>query len=225
MTMETDRIIQRLAAATTPVRVLPRPAHRTAMWCAVSVPAIAIALVAMLPAFDPASTPQLSDSRFVVEQMAALATGLTAAFAAFVTIVPGTDRRVVLLPLLPLAVWLGSVGHGCLQDWLRLGARGVSLGTDWRCVLALVVSGAAPAVVMATMLRRGAPLTPRATMALAGLAAAGLANVGLRLVHAQDASILVLVWHLGASAVLSTLAGWAGPSLLTWPSPASGETP
>ena len=60
---------------------------------------------------------------------------------------------------------------------------------------------------MAVMLRRGAPLTPFATMALGGLAAAALGDFGLRLFHSQDASLMVLVWQFGTVVVLSVLAG------------------
>jgi hypothetical protein len=51
---------------------------------------------------------------------------------------------------------------------------------------------------------------PHAAVALAGLAAAGLGNFGLRLFHAQDASLMVLVWQFGSVAVLTGLAGSAG---------------
>jgi len=73
-----------------------------------------------------------------------------------------------------------------------------------------------PAIAMALMLRRGAPLTPHVSAALGGLAAAGLGNFGLRLFHPQDASIMVLVWQMGTVFVLTALAGWAGHLLLDW---------
>jgi hypothetical protein len=46
----------------------------------------------------------LADPRFVIEQAATFATALTAAFAAFCSVVPGIDRSVLLLPLAPLAL-------------------------------------------------------------------------------------------------------------------------
>ena len=66
------------------------------------------------------------------------------------------------------------------------------------------------------MLRRGAPLTPRLTAALGGLAAAGLANVGVRIVHPEDVSVMLLFWHVGSVIVLSTVAGAAGRYLFNW---------
>jgi len=158
----------------------------------------------------------LADPRFLVEQIAALLTAITAAAAALATTIPGFDRRIVLFPVLPLALWLGSLGQGCLQDWIELGPGGLSLRPDWICFPAIVLVGAAPAIVMAVMLRRGAPLTPHLSAALGGLAAAGLGNFGLRLFHPQDASLMVLVWQFGTVFVLSAAAAWAGRYLLNW---------
>jgi hypothetical protein len=69
---------------------------------------------------------------------------------------------------------------------------------------------------MAVMLRRGAPLTPKITTALGGLAAAGLGNFGLRLFHPQDSSLMVLVWQMGSVLLLTLLCGMAGRLLLRW---------
>jgi hypothetical protein len=66
------------------------------------------------------------------------------------------------------------------------------------------------------MLRRAAPLRPRLTLALAALAVASIANFGLQFAHARDASIMVLVWHLGAAALLGALGGWLGQRVLGW---------
>jgi hypothetical protein len=101
--------------------------------------------------------------------------------AAFASVVPGYDRRWLLLPALPLMLWLGSIGAGCLQLWSFGGP--VTVGRDWSCVLLITLTGAGPAAMMAWMLRRGAPLMPRLSAALGGLAAAGMGNVVMRLVH------------------------------------------
>lgn len=214
MTRDTEGFIRRLAGDMEPVRPLPRPWVRTAAWLALGVPYIALVVVVMSPRADLPS--KMSDLRFVIEQVAALATGIAAAVASFATVVPGYSRKLLLMPLLPLAVWLGTLGQGCLQDWIRLGSRGLSLQPDWLCLPNIVLIGAVPAIAMAVMLRRGAPLTPYLTTALGGLAAAGLGNFGLRFVHPQDGDVMVLVWQFGAVFVLSALAACAGPYLLNW---------
>jgi hypothetical protein len=50
---------------------------------------------------------------------------------------------------------------------------------------------------MTVMLQRGAPLTPHVTAALGGLAAAGIGNCGVRVIHPEDVSIMLVVWHIG----------------------------
>ncbi len=220
MTRDTEGLIRRLAANIEPVRPLPRPWIRTAGWLALSAAYIALMLLA--PLRRRGFSPELSQPRFLIEQVAALATGIAAAAAAFASVVPGYNRKFLALPLLPLAVWLGSLGQGCLQDWLQLGAYGLALRPDWDCLKAIARFGAVPALVMVVMLRRGAPLTPHLTMALGGLAAAGLGNVALRFVHRPDASVMVLVWQFGAVCVLSALAAGAGRYLLNWRSIGGG---
>ena len=217
--METEKLIQQLADRVTPVAPLRSPWIRTAGWFALAISCIAIAVVVMAPRSD--LMVKLGDPRFVIEQIAALATGLTAAVAAFATTIPGRSRRFLLLPVLPLAIWLGSIGQGCLESWVHSGPEGLRLQPDWACVPAIAVIGLVPAVAIAIMLRRGAPLIPSVTVALGGLAAAGLADFGLRLSHNVDASLMVLVWQFGAVVLLTILAGWAGRYILSWRSVAA----
>jgi hypothetical protein len=214
MTMDTERLIERLAEVAAPVRPLSRPWIRTAAWLLAAIPYVALVVLVVAPREDLIS--KLSDWRYVVEQAAALATGITAATAAFATVIPGYDRRLLLLPMLPVAIWLGSLGQGCIQAWIELGPAGLSLRPDWFCFPAIVLVGAVPAIAMAVMLRRGAPLTPHVTTALGGLAAAGLGDFGLRLFHPQDASLMVLVWQVGTVFILTAMAAWAGHYLLNW---------
>ncbi len=214
MAMDTDRLIERLAGKEDPVRRLAVPWIRTAMWFAIAAPYIALVVVMMTPRGDLFS--KLSDFRYLLEQAAALSTGMAAATAAFTSIVPGYDRRIVLLPLVPLSVWLASLAEGCIQTWMRTGAGGISLTPDFVCIPTIALVGAVPALAMAVMLRKGAPLSPHISAALGGLAAAGLGNFGLRLFHHQDASLMVLVWQMGTVFMLTILSGSAGRLFLNW---------
>ena len=155
------------------------------------------------------------DRRVVLEQVAALATGLTAAAAAFATTVPGYRRWIVWLPLVPLALWLGDLGQWCIQDGLASGSLRSTIA-DWHCLPATVLMGAFPAGAIVIMLRRGVPLTPRLTTLLAAVAVGGLANFGVRFVHGADASVVVLAWHFSAIFLLSALSAGAGRILFNW---------
>jgi hypothetical protein len=212
--METDKLIQRLGENSGSVRPLPRPWTRTLAWLALSTPYVALVVLVVSPRAD--LVEKLSDARFLLEQAAALATGVAAAAAAFATVIPGYSRKAALLPALSLTVWLGSLGQGSVETWLRFGSDSLWLEPDWICFPAIVLVGSTPAIALVAMLRRGAPLMPCTTVALGGLAAAGLGNFGLRLFHPQDASLMVLAWQFGSVAILTGLAGCVGRHVLNW---------
>jgi hypothetical protein len=212
--VETDRLIQTLAAEARPIRPLASPWTRTALWLAVAVPYVALVVVVVSPRADLLA--KLTDARFLIEQIAALTTGIAAASAAFASTIPGYKRKLLLLPVLPLGVWLGSLGEGCLKALWQFGLAGLSLQPDWFCLPAIMLVGALPAVAMVIMLRRGAPLRPYLAAGLGALAAAGLGNFGLRLFHPQDASVMVLVWQVGSVLILTMMGACAGRGILNW---------
>jgi hypothetical protein len=212
--MDTDEFIKRLAADLQPVRPLRAPWIRAVLWLGIALAFVAAVIWGKLMVID--ASQAASDARFMVEQAATLATAVSAAIAAFCSVIPGFDRRVLLVPLVPLGLWLGSVGHGCVEDWLRLGAEGLAIRPDWDCLSMAAIIGIVPAIVLVIMLRKGAPLLPGVTLAMAALAVASVVNLGLQFAHARDASIMVLTWHLGGAAVLSVLGGWFGERVLGW---------
>jgi hypothetical protein len=212
--MDTERLIQTLVDTARPVRPLPPPWIRAALWLAIGIPYLVLVVSVMSPRVDLIT--KMGDTRYLFEQFAALATGIAAALAAFASTIPGYNRKILLLPVLPLAAWLGSLGEGCITTWIRLGADGLTLRPDWFCFPAIILVGAIPAVAMVIMLRRGAPLMPCTTVALGGLAAAGLGNFGLRFFHPQDASLMVLIWQFGSVFILATVAGCLGRYVLNW---------
>jgi hypothetical protein len=208
----TDDLIHRLTANASPVRPLGRPWTRAMLWCAGALVSVGV----MDWAWSRGTPLALSiDSRFVWEQGAALLTALTAAAAAFTSVVPGRSRRLAWLPLAPLAAWLTSVGRQCMQDWSAPGGLPPILG-HWGCFPATILFGVIPAVAIVLMLRRGAPVAPRVTTAFAAVAVAGMANFGVRFVHAPDASFIVLAWHILAVFVLSSIVARLGDHVFSW---------
>jgi hypothetical protein len=182
-------------------------------WLAIALPYVAVVVRGKLMMADPSQT--LADPRFMIEQAGTFATALTAAFAAFGSVVPAFDRRLLLLPLGPLALWIASVGQGCVQDWLQFGADGLAMRPDWDCLPSATIISIIPAIAMVAMLRKGAPLQPRITLMLGALAVAAIGDFGMQFFHFR-ASIMMLFWHLGNVAILSALAGWIARSVLGW---------
>lgn len=212
--MDTETLIESLTTDLTRSGRLAGPWLRATMWLAIAVPYVAGVVYLMSPRSDLAS--KFLDPQFVVEQMAALATGIAAAAAAFGTTIPSYSRKILIAPAVTLAIWLGALGQGCISSLLASGIERSTLSADWLCLPAIVLVGAVPAWTMVAMLRRGAPLAPYITVGLGGLAAAGLGNFGLRLFHPQDASLMVLVWQFGTVSLLSICAACVGPRFLNW---------
>lgn len=212
--MDTDTLIGQLSRDVQAVRRLTRPTIRTAVWLGIGLVALAASIFVLSPRDDLLA--KLQDPRFVIEQVSALLTAATSAFAAFSLVVPGRSRRWIFLPLVPVSIWLGSVGWGCLQDLSQARLSGIAFETDWACFPAIALIGAVPALSMVAMLRHGAPLMPATVVALGGLAAAALGDFTLRLSHTVDSGLMVLVWQIGSVAVLTAIAGRLGPIVLRW---------
>ncbi len=176
-----------------------------------------VAVLALLFSLRPDLADKFADVRYVMELGAILATSLLAAWAAFSLTIPGYDPLRVVIALAPLAVWIGVLLEGCVEDLITFGWSGLRLEVDWICFPMIALVGAWPAVLMVIMLRRGAPLAPYGTVAMGALASAGLGDVALRLFHAQDVSITVLVWQVGSAMTLAWLAAKAAPRILKWP--------
>ena len=214
--MDTNELIDRLSVEVRPVRRLRPPIMRLALWLLVAIPYAVLMVLLFREHAEPGLAEITASPRYFVEQAAALLTAATAAYAAFASLVPGSDRRVLWLPLLPLAAWLASIGQGCIEDWLRLGSAALAIRADTGCLVPMLLIGIVPALTMVAMLREGAPLMPRLTVALGGLAVAGLVNFVLQLFHGGDLTIMILVWHVGFLMVATLAAGWIGPSLIGW---------
>lgn len=215
MNQRTENLIRSLAHDSRPVRPLRRPWIRAIGWLALSGIYIAIVLLLMNGHGLPT---KWNDPRFILERVSALAVGIGAAVAAFATIVPGYNRHFLSVLLIWLVVWLGTVGEGCIQSFVKLGPGALSFNHDLACFPFIVFLSTVPAILMALMLRHGAPLTPHLTSALGALAAASLANFSLRLFHPEDVTLALLFWHIGGIFLLSAVAAGAGRYLLNWSS-------
>lgn len=217
--MNTDDLIARLGREATPVAPLPAPGIRTAWW-AVGGALYLFAVGAMkFLAMSPGGV--VLAPLYVLEQTAALATGVAAARAALTSVVPGAGDRPWRLPAVAAAAWLGLVFVEAAGNVQTAGTLGLTRETDWPCVASMMFGGALLGGPLVWMLRRGAPLTPRVTAWLAGVAAVSVANVEACLTRPHAFAATVLVWH-GATAILvAALFAAAGRRWLPWP--ARGE--
>jgi hypothetical protein len=110
-------------------------------------------------------------------------------------------------------VTLGTLSIGAVGEWTR---REVNLATpgEWGCVAMIIVGGALPYLLIARMLRRGAPLTPALTAGMGALASTSLASVGACLSHPHPSDSVMLVWHGSTIFVAVVIAAVAGHATL-----------
>ena len=94
--MKTDELIDRLGRDVTVARPLPAPGMRTAVWMVWAVSYLVVVAVMMFAVMSSAGvTPT---PLYLVQQGAALVTGIMAARAAFASVIPGSNNRVWVLP-------------------------------------------------------------------------------------------------------------------------------
>ena len=212
---DTDTLIDRLAARATPVMPLASPLRRTLIWVALAA-GIIIAIVASRGA-QSGWWQNLSSPGAMLEWVASVLTGVLAAYAVFQISVPGRSASWAWLPLPGALLWLGGIGLGCLHDVARLGAGAFAfeVGSS-ECAWAITLTSLPLGLVLLLMVRHAGVVRPGATAMLTALSAAALSAAGVSLIHEGENALMVLLWHLGAVAVLAALSWLFGRQLFSW---------
>jgi hypothetical protein len=213
--MKTDELIDRLGRDVTVARPLPAPGIRTAAWMVWAVSYLVVVAVMMFAVMSSAGvTPT---PLYLVQQGAALVTGIMAARAAFASVIPGSSNRVWVLPAIGSAVWGVSLVWAGVRDLQASGTLGVTSQSDWPCVVSMTLGGLVVGSPLVWMLRRGAPLTPDLTAFLAALAALSFANIEACVTRPHAFAVTVLLWHGGTVAAVAALCAVTGRRWLRWP--------
>src|SRR5262245_51571909 len=213
--MKTDDLIDELGCDVTVVRPLPAPGIRTALWTVWAVAYLVVVAVMMFASMS--SSGVTPTPLYLVQQGAALVTGIMAARAALVSVIPGANNRVWAMPAMGATVWGLSLLWGGVHDLRVSGTLGVTSQSDWPCVVSMTVGGLVVGAPLVWMLRRGAPLTPHLTAFLAALAALSVANIEACLTRPHAFALTVLLWHGGTVAAIAALSALTGTRWLRWP--------
>jgi len=213
----TPDLIAALAADAKPVRRLLPPLARAVGWLAFGV--LLLSFLGIVHGLRPDLADHLRRPVFVVGTLAALITGVSAAVACFLISLPDRSRLWVLLPAPSLAVWVSTIGYGCLTDWALIGPSGLQVGEAFRCFVTLALTSVPLSLVMIVMLRYAAMLRPTLVTITGSLSVAAITATSLSLFHSIDASMMILIWNLGTAALIVTLGGALGPRLLASLSP------
>ena len=187
---------------------------RAGLWLGFA--AIVLALLAAVHGVRTDLVEHLRQPVFVVSLAAALATGILAAIAAFVISLPDRSQWWMLLPAPALAVWLSTIGYGCLTDWVSMDPSGVRLGETARCFATLLLTSVPLWLAMLGMLRYAVLLRAKPVTLTGALAVAALTSFALTLDHDLDATVMILVWNLGAAAVITGIGSLLGRRMLLW---------
>jgi hypothetical protein len=204
----TPQLIEVLAASAKPVRRLRPPLVRTGLW--LSLAAGVFALLALSRGARPDLAQQLAQPIFVAGIVASLATGILAALASFLVSLPDRSRAWILLPVPTLAIWVSTVGYGCLTNWVSIGPNGFRLGEAASCFATLMLTSLPLSIALFVMLRFAAWFRPTIVTVSASLAVAAMTASALSLFHAFDATIMILVWNLGVAAMIVGVGGVLG---------------
>ena len=207
----TPDLIDSLVRGMTPVRRLRPPLVRALGWLLLA--AIVVGLLAVSQGARSDLSQRLQQSEFVVGLAGSILTGACAAIAAFMLSLPDRSRLWLLLPVPALSLWLSTIGYQCLTDWVTIDANGMRLGETARCLATLVLTGLPLSLAMLVMLRAAAPLRPTGATVTGSLAVAAITATALSLFHDLDATVMILVWNLGAAAIIVGLGNLFGRRL------------
>jgi len=208
----TRDLIDALVDSGGPVRRLRPPVWRAALWLAVAVAVIGLLGWWHGPRGDLAD--RLRQMGFVTGLAAAALTGALAAVAAFMLSLPDRSRAWALLPVPAAALWLATVGIGCLTDWVRIDDENFRWGEAVACFGVLVLASVPLSAAMFWMLRHAAVLRPTPSILCGGLAVAALSACALSLLHVFEASAMILIWHFGTVALVVGVDAAVGRRLL-----------
>ena len=211
---EIPDLIDALVETATPVRRLRPPIVRAGLWLAFA--ATVLGLIAIAHGVRPDFSDRVRQPLFVLSMIGALATGILAAVASFQISLPDRSRLWTVLPLPPLALWVATIGYGCLTDWVSVDPDGVHMGEAVRCFATLLMTSVPLSIAMLVMLRYAALLRPLEVSVTSGLAVAALTAFALSLFHDLDATVMILTWNLGAAALIAALSSLFGRSMLEW---------
>jgi hypothetical protein len=198
--MQTDKLIESLAAQLQPVRRLRAPLQRALLWLVLvgAVSAVLIVREAHLGVF----MQRMATPRVMVDCIATALTAITAIIAAFELSVPGHSPLWSALPLPPFLLWLGASGLGCLANGMSLHGAGGFAGESYVCFAFIAAASVPLAAGLFWMLRRARPIAPLPVAAMGTLGVAATAAFILQFFHPFDVTVIDLSLHLAAVALV-----------------------
>lgn len=206
-----SRLIDELVAKVDPVRPFTTPFAQVIGWMLyVGLPATSLLMVC-----DPSElcTRYSAEPILLFSILGSGATAITAALAAAMTSLPDRGREWALLPLPGLTCWIAA---SVLQAMPEASfAAHTPVARAWVCFGFILGFGLPFAALLIGLLRRGYPLWPARTAALAGLAAASAAASILSLFHPFAMTAKDCLFHASAVVLLSSACAVLAPARMS----------
>lgn len=209
-----EDLIRTLTENCAPVRPLAHPAWRALVWFAVSL--CYVAVVAVVMGIRPDLLAKIADPRFATELAAAFLTSVVAAAGAFSAGCPARPVWERFVFVFFFLIWAGALAVGCWRDVEAFGLTGLLSHSDIYCLPTILAISIPTALLILSMVKRGAPIAPFVTIGLAALASTALAAAALRLSFREDAAASVCIWQFGSVVLLTGIASLFGRVLLHW---------
>ena len=213
----TADLIASLSADPAPVRRLRPPPLRACCWLALAT--LILVLLGVSHGLRPDLSKELADPGYVIGLVACLLTGVLATFAAFMLSLPDRSRLYGFLPLPSLVVWMSTVSVGCFTDWVSVGPGGMQMGEAVSCFATLVLTSLPLSLALLVMLRYTAKLCPGAVILMGSVAVAAVTASALTLFHEISATVMILMWNLGAAILIAGVGKLFGHRMLSWVAP------
>jgi hypothetical protein len=209
--MNREDLIRRLIDDCAPVRPLAHPAWRALVWFGASL--CYLALVVHFVGRRPELFVTIADPRYSAEVAAMFLTSAMAAAGAFCAGCPGRAIWERSAPVPFLLIWIGALALGC---WRDRHIPGLASYANIACLRTIAAMSIPSALVILSMVRRGAPIAPATTVGLAALAATSMAAAVYRLSFEQDMAQSAGFCPFVAVLAMSGLASLFGRRLLRW---------
>ena len=134
-----------------------------------------------------------------------LLTGLMATIATFMLAEPGRDRGWLLLPVPGFVLWLSTLGHQCLTNWVSFNSSSMTLGQTSECMATLFLIAIPLGLFAIIMLRATTFIAPTSIALMASLAISGISAAAMNTFHPVDTSVLILGFNAGLVVIIACI--------------------
>jgi hypothetical protein len=207
-------VVDTLVSRASPVRRLRPPFQRALLWLALA--AALLGLISIEHGVRGDLAERLRQPGFAAGLAAAVITGILSAIAAFTISIPDRSRWWLLLPVPSLLIWVSTVSYECFADWISIGPDGIHVGEAIGCFASLVLTSVPLGFALIMMLRYAALVRSGPVAMMGGLAVAAITSTGLSLFHDLNATMMILVWNLGTTVLITGLGTLFGRGMFRW---------